>query len=100
MTLRLIYNFLHAAGLVGSQRQFSREWLHRQPSYMSCCESRSREPSLEVLLILHNRIRRLVPASPNKPDAAGQYKEQLAEMVAEIRYAIGRRLQSVRSDGC
>ena len=100
MTLRLIYNFLHAAGLVSSQRQFSREWLHKQPSYMSCCESRSREPSLEVLLILHNRIRRLVPASPNKPDAAGQYREQLGELVAEIRYAIGRRLQSVRSDGC
>lgn len=100
MILRLIYNFLHAAGLVSSQRQFSREWLHRQPSYMSCCEARSREPSLEVLLILHNRIRRLIPASPNKPDAVGQYKEQLAEMVAEIRYAIGRRLQSVRSDGC
>ena len=100
MTLRLIYDFLHAAGLVGSQRQFSREWLHRQPSYMSCCESRSREPSLEVLLILHNRIRRLVPASPGNPDAAGQYRAQLGELVAEIRYAIGRRLQSVRSDSC
>jgi hypothetical protein len=100
MTLRLIYNSLHAAGLVGSQRQFSREWLHRQPSYMSCCEARSREPSLEVLLLLHNRIRRLVPASPGNPDAASQYREQLAELVGEIRYAIGRRLQSVRSDGC
>jgi hypothetical protein len=100
MTLRLIYDFLHAAGLVGSQRQFSREWLHRQPSYMSCCESRSREPSLEVLLILHNSIRRLLPASPGKPDAAGRYREQLEELVAEIRNAIGRRVQSVRSNGC
>ena len=100
MTLRVIYDLLSAAGLVGSQRQFSREWLHRQPSYMSCCESRSREPSLEVLLILHNRIRRLVPASPGKPDAAGQYREQLEELVAEIRNTIGRRVQFVRSDGC
>jgi hypothetical protein len=100
MILRLIYDFLHAAGLVSSQRQFSREWLHRQPSYMSCCEARSREPSLEVLLILHNRIRRLVLASLVTPDAGGQNREQLGQLAAEIRYAIGRRLQSVRSDGC
>jgi hypothetical protein len=94
MTLRLIYDFLYTAGLVGSQRQFSREWLHRQPSYMSCCESRSKEPSLEVLLILYNRIRRLVSASPDKAEAGSQYREQLADLVAEIRIIIGRRLQS------
>ena len=35
MSLHQIYNSLHAAGLVTSQRQFSREWLQRQPSYYS-----------------------------------------------------------------
>jgi hypothetical protein len=59
MSLRQIYNSLHAVGLVASQRQFSQEWLQKQPSYMSCCESRFKKPSLEVLLILYNRIWRL-----------------------------------------
>jgi hypothetical protein len=100
MSLRRVYNSLHAAGLVTSQRQFSREWLHKQPSYMSCCESRSKEPSLEVLLVLHNRIRRLISASPDKAEAAGQYREQLAQLITEIRIIIGRRLQSAGSGGC
>jgi hypothetical protein len=100
MTLRQIYNSLHAAGLVGSQRQFSREWLQRQPSYMSCCESRSTEPSLEVLLVLYNRLLRLVAASTGKSEAACQHREQLGQLATEIRTTIGRRLQSVGSDGC
>ena len=100
MTLRQIYNSLHAVGLVGSQRQFSREWLQRQPSYMSCCESRSREPSLEVLLILYNRIWRLASAPTGKSEAACQHREQLGQLAAEIRSTIGRRLQSVGSGDC
>src|SRR3954469_21949336 len=44
-----------------------------EPSYMSCCESRSKEPSLEVLLVLHNRIWKLASASPGEAEDAGQY---------------------------
>ena len=83
MTLRQIYNSLHAAGLVTSQRQFSREWLQKQSSYYSSSVSRSREPSLEVLLVLHNRIRRLVSVSPDKAEAAGQYRERLEQLVQD-----------------
>jgi hypothetical protein len=100
MTLRQIYNSLHALGLVHSQRHFSREWLQKQPSYMSCCESRSKEPSLEVLLTLYNRIRRLLSASPDKAEAGSPYREQLADLAAEIRIIIGRRLQSRGFGGC
>jgi hypothetical protein len=92
MTLRLIYDFLHAAGLVSSQRQFSREWLHKQPSYMSCCEARSREPSLEVLLILYNRIWRLASVSTGKFEANPQQRERLRELATDVRSTIGRRL--------
>jgi hypothetical protein len=100
MTLRQIYNSLHAAGLVGSQRQFSREWLQKQPSYFSSSESRSREPSLEVLLVLYNRLRRLASVSTDKSGTACQHREQLGQLAAEIRNTIGRRLQSVESGGC
>jgi hypothetical protein len=100
MSLRQIYTSLHAAGLVESQRQFSQEWLHKQPSYMSCRESRSKEPSLEVLLVLHNRIWKLASASPGEAEDAGQYREPLARLATEIRIIIGRRLQSAGSGGC
>jgi hypothetical protein len=100
MTLRQIYNSLHAAGLVTSQRQFSREWLQRQPSYFSSSEARSREPSLEVLLVLYNKLWRLASASTGKSGTACQHREQLGQLAAEIRTTIGRRLQSVGSGDC
>jgi hypothetical protein len=100
MTLRLIYDFLHAAGLVSSQRQFSREWLHKQPSYFSSSQARSREPSLEVLLVLYNRIWRLASASTGKSEADPQQRERLGELATEVRSTIGRRLQSVGSGDC
>ena len=100
MSLRQIYNSLHAVGLVGSQRQFSREWLQRQPSYFSSSEARSREPSLEVLLILYNRIWRLASAPTGKSEAACQHREQLVQLATEIRIMIGRRLQSAGSGAC
>ena len=100
MSLRQIYNSLHATGLVASQRQFSQGWLKKQPSYMSCCESRSREPSLEVLLVLYNKLWRLASASTGKSGTACQHREQLGQLAAEIRTTIGRRLQSVESGGC
>jgi hypothetical protein len=100
MTLHQIYNSLHAAGLVTSQRQFSREWLQKQPSYMSCCESRYREPSFEVLLVLHNRIRRLIALSAAGPEEVCQQRERLEQLSAGIRNTIGRRLQSGGSAGC
>jgi hypothetical protein len=100
MSLRQIYNSLHAIGLVGSQRQFSREWLQRQPSYMSCCESRSREASLAVLFIVYDRIRRLALLSADGPEAACQHREQLARLAADIRSTIGRRLSSAGSSDC
>ena len=100
MSLRQIYNSLNDIGLVGSQRQFSRDWLQRQPSYFSSSEARSREPSLEVLLILYNRIWRLASAPAGKSEADPQHREQLARLAAEIRSTIGRRLQSVGPGDC
>jgi hypothetical protein len=100
MSLRQIYSSLHAIGLVGSQRQFSREWLRRQPSYFSSSEAKSREPSLEVLLILYNRIWRLASAPTGKSEADPQQRERLGELATEVRNTIGRRLQSVEAAGC
>jgi hypothetical protein len=99
MSLRQIYNSLHAAGLVGSQRQFSLEWLQRQPSYFSSSEARSREPSLEVLFVLYNRLWRLASATTGKFESAPQQRERLGELASEVRRTIGRRLQSVGSVG-
>jgi hypothetical protein len=100
MSLRQIYNSLNDIGLVGSQRQFSRDWLQRQPSYFSSSEARSREPSLEVLLVLYNKLWRRASASTGKPGTACQHREQLGQLAAEIRTTIGRRLQSVGSGDC
>jgi hypothetical protein len=100
MTLRQIYNSLHAIGLVGSQRQFSRDWLQRQPSYYSSSVSRSREPSLQVLFIIYDRIRRLALLSVNETEGSCQHREQLKRLAAEIRNTIGQRLSSAGSGGC
>ena len=100
MTLRQVYNSLHAAGLVTSQRQFSREWLQKQPSYYSSSVSRSREPSLQVLFIIYDRIRRLALLSVDGSGGACQHREQLTRLAGEIRNIIGRRLQSMGSAGC
>jgi hypothetical protein len=100
MTLHQIYNSLHAAGLVTSQRQFSREWLQRQPSYYSSSVSRSREPSLEVLFIVYDRIRRLTLLTADGSAAACQHREQLARLGADIRSTIGRRLSPAGSSDC
>jgi len=98
MSLRAIYQSLHRAGLVRSQRQFSREWLRRQPSYVSCCQSRSREPSLEVLLTLYDRVRRLSASPADAPEADSQ--KDLGHLASEFRCMIGRRLRSAESGGC
>ena len=98
MSLRAIYQSLHRAGLVRSQRQFSREWLRRQPSYVSCCQSRSREPSLEVLLTLYTKVRRLSASPADVAEAASQ--KDLGHLALEIRSMIERRLQSVEPGGC
>jgi hypothetical protein len=99
MTLRQIYSSLHAAGLVTSQRQFSREWLQKQPSYYSSSVSRSREPSLQVLFIIYDRIRRLALLSVDQADGSLHDREQLKRLATEIRSTIGRRL-SVGSSDC
>jgi hypothetical protein len=98
MSLREVYQSLRDAGLVRSQRQFSREWLRRQPSYVSCCQSRSREPSLEVLLTLYNKVRRLSASPADATEAASQ--KDLGHLASQIRGMIGRRLQSMEPGGC
>jgi hypothetical protein len=100
MTLRQVYNSLHAAGLVTSQRQFSREWLQKQPSYYSSSVSRSREPNLQVLFIIYDRIRRLALLSVDEAKSSCHDREQLKRLAAEIRNSIGRRLSSAGSSDC
>ncbi|WP_407697359.1 DUF6626 family protein [Skermanella rosea] len=100
MTLRLIYNSLHAAGLVTSQRQFSREWLQKQPSYYSSSVSRSREPSLQVLFIIYDRIRRMALSSADDIEIPCQHRKQLRRLAVEIRNLIGQRLSPPGSSGC
>src|ERR671910_402763 len=60
---------------------------------MSCCESRSREPSLEVLLALYNKIWKLVSSYAGRAETVCQHREHLRQLAAEIRNTIGRRLQ-------
>ena len=99
MTLRQIYNSLHAAGLVTSQRQFSREWLQKQPSYILPPCRDPENQACKFCFIIYDRIRRLALLSADGVETSCQHREQLRRLATEIRSTIGRRL-SVGSSDC
>ncbi len=56
MLLEVIYGELRDMWMVESQYEFSRFWLGKSRSYMSCAKARQRPPSLLVLMRLSQRL--------------------------------------------
>ncbi|MFP5515037.1 MAG: DUF6626 family protein [Alphaproteobacteria bacterium] len=77
------FDSLKLVGCVSSQREFSTEWLGKQPSYFSSMVARraTRRPSTEVFLTFYSRVRNYIEDADGMGLAQRQMLERLADRI-------------------
>ena len=80
------YGFLRRTGLVKSQEDFSKRFLHKSPRYYSMLKARDKQASVEALATLAARLQKLAETFAYSGSGAGEARR--ANMLASAFWSV------------